>query len=165
MAISFTIHHKDLKFPPIERLSTVIKRLYERADEKSGGFITISLSLPRRYGTDAQNRTFHALLTEFYISNLHSYVCYEDMRDDFKIRAAGAKEYLYMTIENGRYRQHTCKDIIDIPKNCTWCKIPKSWTEFTKEERNLAINLVITEGLNLGVSSDRWFEIINGMGA
>ena len=84
------------------------------------------------------------------------------MRDDFKIRAAGAKEYLYITIENGKYRQHTVKLLDDVPIGCVWAKVPKSWTDFTKEERRDAIQLVITEGFNQGIDSDKWFEIIDG---
>lgn len=163
MAISFTIHKDTIKFKIPDRFEKQINSLFSRAAEKNGGYITVSFSLPRRKGTDEQNRAFHALLGEYYISNLHSFKCYEDMRDYFKILAGGAKEYLYLDIENGVMIQHTCKRLDDIPSGCVWAKIPKSWTEFSREERTLAIQLVITEGFNAGMNSDKWFEIIGGL--
>lgn len=161
--VSFTIDRKLLKFPVPNKYKYQLERLYERADEKNNGYVTISLSLPKRRGTNEQNRAFHALLNEFFISNLHSYKCYEDMRDSFKIRAAGAKEYLYIDLENGKLRQHTCKSLSDIPENCQWCQIPKSWAEFNREERTMAIQLLITEGYNAGMNSRHWEEIMEGM--
>ena len=163
MAVSFTVHHKDLSVKVDDKFHTAIDALFNRADKHNNGYITVALSLPKRCGTDLQNRTFHALLNELYISNLHSYKCYEDMRDDYKIRAGGAKEYLYIQLENGKPRQHTVKLLDDIPKNCVWCKIPKSWTEFSRDERTLAIQLLITDGYNAGINSKHWEEIIQGI--
>ena len=161
--ISFTIHHKDLNVKLEDKYHLRVANLIDRAEAKSNGYITVALTLPKKNGTDAQNRTFHALLNEFYISGLHSYKSYEDMRDNFKLRGGGAKEYLYILLENGFYRQHTCKLLDDIPNGCVWCKIPKSWTEFTREERTITIQLLITEGNEAGMNSNHWDEIIEGM--
>ena len=77
--VSFTLDRKLLNFPMPSKYKYQLERLFERADKKNNGYITISLSLPRRHGTDEQNRAFHALLNEFYISNLHSYKCFEEI--------------------------------------------------------------------------------------
>jgi len=159
MAISITLDRKDLSFPIEQRYKYQLDLLFKRADKKSNGFVTIELSLPKRIGTDSQNKAFHALLNEYYISGLHSYASYEDMRDSFKLKAGGAKEYIYL--ENGK--QHTCKQFDDIPKGCQHIGIPKSWLDLIREERTMAIKLLIAEGYEAGMNSAHWEEIISGM--
>lgn len=161
--ISFTIHHKDLSFKLEDKYHSGLIKLLERADRLTNGFITVKLTLPKKHGTDEQNRAFHALLTEIYISGLHSFKCYEDMRDYFKLKGAGAKDYLYITIENGRMTQHTVKNLEDIPRDCVWCKNPKSWIDFNREERTKTIEYVIAYGYEIGMNSKKWEEIIKGM--
>ena len=163
MAVSFTVHHKDLSVKVDDKFHNRLMALFERAELKSNGYITVALSLPKKYGTDAQNRTFHALLTEIYISGLHSFKCYEDMRDYFKLKGAGAKDYLYIEIENGRMKQHTVKFLEDIPRDCVWCKNPKSWIDCNSDERNLTIKYVLAYGYEIGMNSKKWNEIIEGM--
>lgn len=154
--ISYTVKHTELSIP--ERYKTAFDRLVERS-EKKGGYLTVTISLPRKSGTDEQNSAFHALLNEYYVSRLHSYACQEDMRDSFKLRAGGAKEYIYLL----NRKQHTCKFMDDIPQGCIWAGIPKSWTEFTRDERTMAIQLLMTEAEEAGINSVHWGQIIDGM--
>jgi len=159
MAISITLDRKDLSFPVEQRYKYQLDLLFKRADKKSNGFVTIELSLPKRIGTDSQNKAFHALLNEYYISGQGSYSNYEDMRDSFKVRAAGASGYIYL--QSGK--QHTCNLLENIPKNAQYVEIPKSWTDFTRAEREMAIKLLIAEGYEAGMNSKHWDEIIEGM--
>jgi hypothetical protein len=163
MAVSFTVHHKDLNVKLDDKFHTAVDALFDRADKKNNGYITISLSLPRRHGTDPQNRAFHAMLTEIYISGLHSFKSYEDMRDYFKLKGAGAKDYTYIDIEQGRMTQHTVKLLDDVPRNCIWCKNPKSWIDFNRDERTKTIEYVKAYGFEIGMNSKKWDEIIQGM--
>lgn len=157
--VSITLNRNNLTFPVEQRYKYQLDLLYQRADEKSKGYITMTLSLPKKNGTDSQSRTFHALLNEYYISGLHSYASYEDMRDSFKLKAGGAKEYVYL--KDGK--QHTCKKLDDIPRSCQFIGIPKSWLDLIREERATAIKLLIAEGYEAGMNSNHWEEIISGM--
>lgn len=161
--VSFTIDRKLLKFPIPNKYKYQLERLFERADKKNNGYITISLSLPRRHGTDEQNRAFHAMLTEIYVSGQHSFKSYEDMRDYFKLKGAGAKDFTYIDIENGRMTQHTVKLLDDVPRDCIWCKNPKSWIDFNRDERAKTIEYVKAYGYEIGMNSKKWEEIIEGM--
>ncbi len=110
-------------------------------------------------GSDNQNRAFHALLTEFYKSGLHSYDSQEDMKYSFKLRAGGAEYFGYQ--EDGY--THVVEKLEDIPAGVDWIGLPKSWSNFTKSERQTAIDLVISEGYQAGMNSRHWNEIIEGM--
>ena len=99
----FTCKHEDigLALVPVQYRNEV-RKIFQDSDKKTGGYVTIAISLPKKIGTDAQNRAFHSLLGEFWASGLSSYESYEDMRDTIKLRIAGADEYIY--IDGGKIR-------------------------------------------------------------
>lgn len=118
---------------------------------------SVKTSLPERVGTDQQNRAFHALLGEYWKSGLSSYESYDDMKDTIKLRIAGADEYIF--IDNGKVRH--AKNLEDVKGR--YAEVPKSWTDFTLEQRRDAIDEVIREAIMAGVNSKKWDEIITGM--
>lgn len=118
---------------------------------------SVKTSLPERVGTDQQNRAFHTLLGEYWKSGLSSYESYDDMKDTIKLRIAGADEYIF--IDNGKVRH--AKNLEDVKGR--YAEVPKSWTDFTLEQRRDAIDEVIREAIMAGVNSKKWDEIITGM--
>ena len=153
----FTIKHEMLnKLIPFQFQSDA-RELFNKSDNKHGGYVTIRLSLPQRVGTDAQNRAFHSLLAEYWLSGLSSYESYEDMRDTFKLRAGGAAEYVY--IKDGKVRHAKTLDEV----SGRYAEVPKSWTQLSREERARAIDWVIKEATEAGINSKKWDEIIGGM--
>ncbi len=160
MAISFTIDRHDLSFPISDKYKHQIDNLYERADKKNGGYVTVALSLPRRCGTDEQNRAFHALINEFFLSGYSSFDSVFEMRNYYKLLSGGADYYIWFDDKGGR---HSAELIEHIPKGALYVEVPKSWTKFTREQRANAIDLVMKEGFNAGVNTQHWDEIIQGM--
>ena len=154
----FTCKHEDigLALVPVQYRNEV-RDVFKASDIKANGYITIAISLPKKIGTDAQNRAFHALLGEFWTSGLSSYESYEDMRDTIKLRVAGADSYIY--IENGKVRNVRSLDEV----KGKYAEVPKSWVDFTRDQRKEAIDWVIKEAQMAGVNSKKWDEIINGM--
>jgi len=136
---------------------TRAKELFSEAEKKRDGYVTIALSLADRTGTDAQNRAFHSLLGEYWKSGLSSYESYDDMKDSFKLRVAGADSYMF--IDNGKVRNVRSLDEV----RGRYAEVPKSWSEFTKEQRAEAIDMVIAEALEAGINSRKWDEILRGM--
>jgi len=134
-----------------------VKELFSKADKKHGGYITIKMCEPERVGSDAQNRAFHSLIGEYWKSGLSSYESYDDMRDTFKLRAAGADEYIF--IENGKVRHVKSLDEV----KGRYAEVPKSWADFTVEQRKDAIDEVIREATMAGINSRKWEEILRGM--
>lgn len=154
----FTCRHEDigLALVPVQYRNEV-RKIFQDSDKKAGGYVTIQISLPKKIGTDAQNRAFHALLGEFWSSGLSSYESFEDMRDTIKLRIAGADEYIF--IDGGKIRHVKTLDEV----KGKYAETPKSWTDFTRDERKEAIDEVIREAVMAGVNSKKWDEIIKGM--
>ena len=154
----FTCKHEEigLALVPVQYRNEV-RKIFQDSDKKSGGYVTIQISLPKKIGTDAQNRAFHALLGEFWASGLSSYESYEDMRDTIKLRIAGADEYIF--IDGGRIRHVKTLDEV----KGKYAETPKSWADFTRDERKEAIDWVIKEAQMAGINSKKWDEIIKGM--
>ena len=151
--------------------------------ESSNAKSVINIQLePGRYyniedaskGTSAQNRLFHAMITEYYKSGLHD--CdggWKDLRNLVK-RDLGARfeSYVYATIEDGKPRIHQCDTYEEIPESVR--KDPdlkkmvrgrlKSWGDYTKKERRNTIDNLKTEMLNRGVATKKFDEIIQSIG-
>ncbi len=100
------------------------------------------------------------MINEFFRSGLSSYDSVLEMRNHYKLLAAGAKYYIWID-SNGK--QRTCDVLDKIPKGSYYVAVSKSWTEFNREQRELAIDLVIKEAYNCGINTDKWEEIIGGM--
>ena len=160
MKVSLTTHRSKLGLLPPDDYKQPLFELYEKAEKKHGGYVTISIELPKKPGSEEQNRAWHALIGEYWKSGCSSYDCYEDMRDSLKLRIAGAKEYIWLD-EDGM--QHTTTRVDDIPQGSYYVAIPKSWTDFTKGDRKEMIDMTIDEMIASGVNSRKFDEIIQGM--
>ena len=158
MTVSWTtkVEELGLAIVPFDQ-RTKAKELFAEAGKKRNGYVTIKMTLPTRWGTDQQNRAFHALLGEYWKSGLSSYESYDDMKDTIKLRIAGADEYIF--IENGKVRHVKSLDEV----KGRYAEVPKSWADFTLEQRRDAIDEVIREATTAGVNSKKWDEIITGM--
>ena len=146
--IGWTLRHEELVLalvPPQYRAK--VKEEFALSDKKSGGYITVQISQPKKVGTDEQNRAFHALLGEYWISGLSSYESYEDLRDSIKLKVAGPDEFIY--IKDGKVRRSKTLEGVE----GRYAEVPKSWADFTLDERTLAIDLVSKEANLAGVNS------------
>jgi hypothetical protein len=104
-------------------------------------------------GTDAQRRTFYALVQLYWVSGQHSYNAknYLHFCEQMKLYlGAGAEKYYSLVDDNGnplkepiiRYRV-------------------KSWKRYNKAERANAINNVISEMIQAKVDSKKFYEILD----
>ena len=158
MTVAWTtkVEELGLAIVPLQ-YRTQAKELFAEAGKKRNGYITIKMTLPERVGTDQQNRAFHALLGEYWKSGLSSYESYDDMKDTIKLRIAGADEYIF--IDNGKVRH--AKSLEEVRGR--YAEVPKSWADFTLEQRRDAIDEVIREATVAGINSKKWGEILQGM--
>ncbi|MGI6176787.1 MAG: hypothetical protein ACOYJC_11680 [Christensenellales bacterium] len=159
MKVGATLHrdYVSLSILPPEYKNALVK-LLDTAKSKYGGYVTLELSLPHKIGSEEQNRAWHSLIREYWLSGCSSYQSYEDMRDSLKLKVGGAKEYIYLTD-----KQHTVKSLSEIPQGARYIEIPKSWTDFTKDERSEMIDFTIKEMIEAGVNSRKFDEILSGM--
>ena len=158
MTVSWTtkVEELGLAIVPLQ-YRTQAKELFAEAGKKRNGYVTIKMTLPERVGTDQQNRAFHALLGEYWKSGLSSYESYDDMKDTIKLRIAGADGYIF--IDNGKVRHAKSLDEV----KGRYAEVPKSWSDFTLEQRRDAIDEVIREATVAGINSKKWGEILQGM--
>jgi len=125
-------------------------------------------------GTNAQNRAFHALITEYWRSGCHSYqaTTFSDFRDMIKRGlGAGFESYVYAEIVDGKPRISLAKKYEDIPESVR--KDPdlkslvrgrlKSWSNYTKKERRLTMDRLISEMHQVGVQTPAFMRILEGM--
>lgn len=154
----FTCKHEDigLALVPVQYRNEV-RKIFQDSDKKSGGYITVQISQPKKIGTDAQNRAFHSLLGEFWVSGLSSYESYEDLKDSIKLKVAGPDEFIF--IKDGKVRRSKTLEGVE----GRYAEVPKSWADFTRDERKEAIDWVIKEANLAGINSKKWDEIIKGM--
>ena len=154
----WTLRHEELGLalvPPQYRAK--VKEEFALSDKKSGGYITVQISQPKKIGTDEQNRAFHALIGEFWSSGLSSYESYEDLKDSIKLKVAGPDEFIF--IKDGKVRRSKTLEGVE----GRYAEVPKSWADFTRDERKEAIDWVIKEAQMAGINSKKWDEIIKGM--
>jgi hypothetical protein len=108
---------------------------------------------PACEGTEAQNRTFHPLVQEYWRSGCHNYPAksYLEFREYIKLYlGAGTEEYMRLVDEYGKPLE---KPVVDI-------RI-KSWSDYTKKERRKTIDLLISEMLQAGVQTKEFYEILD----
>jgi hypothetical protein len=110
---------------------------------------------PAGKGTDAQNKTFHALLQCYWTSGCHSY----DARS-FEHFKALIKLYLGAGME--RFYNLVNPDGTPCPKGWPDCRL-KSWAEYSKRERQMTIDNLISEMIQAGVNNKHFEEILRGM--
>jgi len=128
-----------------------------------GEFTGDALAVGRHYnaepadtGTQAQNRAFHALVAEYWVSGCHSYNArsYEDLRKCVK-RDLGAG------IEKATIYVHPLKGS-PLPDGAEVWQL-KSWADYTKKERRETIDNLKNEMIQAGVNSRKFEEILRGM--
>jgi len=106
-------------------------------------------------GTDAQNKTFHALLQCYWTSGCHSYTArsFEHFKALIKLYlGAGMEKFYNVANEDGT----------PCPKGRVDYRL-KSWADYTKKERQLTIDNLISEMMQVGVDKPHFWEILNGM--
>jgi hypothetical protein len=118
--------------------------------------------------TQRQNKAFHALLMEYWVSGAHSYIAknYEEFRDFIK-RDLGAGFCLYHWFywDGEKIVKGKCKNRSDIPKCAEIIGKLKSWSDYTKKERTETIDRLIAEMIQAGVNTRKFSEILEGMEA
>jgi hypothetical protein len=118
----------------------------EQLYRKHKGKVNVIIQKPQSAGTEQQNRAMHALLTEYYKSNMHSApegTTFDQFKTQMKIN--------YGPVYDLNFKDKTVK-------------VPKSWANYTKEERGRFIDGLISEIIQSGASSiSKIHDIIEGM--
>jgi hypothetical protein len=106
-------------------------------------------------GTDAQNKTFHALLQCYWASGCHSYDArnFEHFRALIKLYLGAGMEKFYNLVN---------ADGTPCPKGRPDYRL-KSWAGYSKKERKLTIDNLISEMMQTGVNDKHFEEILRGM--
>jgi hypothetical protein len=120
-------------------------------------------------GTTAQNKAFHALVAEYYKSGCHSHdsVTYMMFREIIK-RDLGAGFEKVMYSESPLHIVKSFQEVpIEIRRLEKWKshilgKL-KSWSEYTLKERRNTMDLLIAEMHQVGVTTKKFYQILEGM--
>ena len=110
---------------------------------------------PAYEGTDAQNKAFHSLLTEYWVSGCHSYNArsFPHFRALIKLHlGAGAEKYTSLVNVDGS----------PCPEGRTDYRL-KSWSDYSKRERKETIDKLVAEMFLVGVNTKKFYEILEGM--
>ena len=110
---------------------------------------------PVNEGTDAQNKAWHSLLQEYWISGCHSY----NARSFSHFRAL-IKLYLGAGME--RFTNIVNTDGTPCPEGRADCRL-KSWSNYTKKERKESIDRLIADMEQAGVNTNKYYEILEGL--
>ncbi len=129
-------------------------------------------------GTAAQNKAFHALLNEYYISGMHSYNApsLSEFKKLIKRQlGAGFESFIYVEIDYNTFgvkpQIKDAKTYWDIPlkirqdpdmKDVIRGRL-KSWSDYTKKERMKTMDNLISEMHQVGIVSKKFMEILEGM--
>ena len=140
-----------------------------------GGYVHISGAAPEEgktylledatNGGLAQSRAWHALLQEYWRSGQHSYRAdsFMGFRDLIKRDlGAGFEAYVYAD-ESGI---HKVKHLDEVPDHVQQSHVMgklKSWSDYTKKERQCAIDTLIAEMKQAGVNTRKFAEIMQGL--
>jgi hypothetical protein len=110
---------------------------------------------PAAEGTDAQNKTFHALLQCYWTSGCHSYEArsFEHFKALIKLYLGAGMEKFYNLVN---------LDGTPCPKGRSDCRL-KSWADYSKKERQMTIDNLISEMMQVGVNDKHFEEILQGM--
>lgn len=116
-------------------------------------------------GTAAQNKAFHALVSEYWKSGSHSYPAksLKEFRELIK-RDLGAGFESFVYASPGGVVKVKSRD--EIPpeynnKKYTMGRL-KSWSDYTKNERRETMDKLISEMHQAGVNTPHFFEILDG---
>jgi hypothetical protein len=129
-----------------------------------GSYYTVELVAE---GTDAQNKTFHALLQCYWrsilvgnVDNIHNSTCYSYDARSFEHFRALAKLYLGAGME--KFYNLVNTDGTPCPKGRPDYRL-KSWGDYTKKERQNAIDSIISEMMLVGIKDEHFDKILQGM--
>ncbi len=148
-------------------------------------YLTESADIPevgKRYyledattGTQAQNKTFHALVLEYWKSGKHPKYGgepYAIFRDQIKrTLGAGFESFVYADLIKNRPKIFKVDSYEDIPlvirespdlKEIIQGKL-KSWANYTVKQRRETIDNIIDDATAAGVNSAKWLEILEGI--
>jgi hypothetical protein len=122
--------------------SAELDRLYE----KYGQTVLVKITAPATPGTEQQNRAAHALLTEYYRTGMHSAPDGTTLAE-FKTQM----KCQYGPVSTVEYKGSVYM-------------VPKSWSEYSKAERMIFLDGLISEIHQSGANVDpRIQEILAGM--
>jgi hypothetical protein len=110
---------------------------------------------PCEDGTERQNRAWHALLQEYFVSGCHSYDAknFLHFRELIKLYlGAGVEVYYNLVDDYGKILNEPVKRYR-----------VKSWSRYTKRERKESIDRLIAEMIQAGVDSKKFNEILSGL--
>ena len=132
-------------------------------------------------GTSAQNKTFHALVMEYFYSGQSSYSAdnFAAFKNQIKRQlGAGFDGFVYIDVQNNKnrdgkahYKMFDVKKLEEIPlyireddhmKDMIRGKL-KSWSDYTKKQRKTTIDNVINEMLQAEIKTTKFQEILKGI--
>ena len=118
---------------------------------------------PCEDGTEKQNRAWHALLQEYWVSGCHSYNAKNFMhfRELIKLNLGAGVETYYSIINVIELRN--AKGLLEKAIAIREPKIEyrvKSWSRYNKKERMESIDRLIAEMHQAGVQTKKFYEIL-----
>ena len=133
------------------RIKIINSSRYEGENIVPGEYELISFDSP----TERQNKCFHALLHEFWRTGQHSYdsKSFLHFRELIKLYLGAGSERYYSLVDDHGY---TLKK-----PEIKWRV--KSWSDYTKKERQLTIDNLISEMMQAEVQTPKFYEILQGM--
>jgi hypothetical protein len=125
-------------------------------------------------GTSSQNKTFHALISAYFVSGCFSYPAKnsgELKQQVKKYLGAGFESYVYILNGPNGISWGEAKRYKDIPPNVAKDKDGKpmirgkllSWAKYTKTQRRNTIDNLIAEMIQSGVQTRKFYQILEGM--
>ncbi len=153
-------------------LEKIIKEIPNENFDK--GFV-LEISTIKKYKTDKQNKTFHALLYAFFETGLTSYdniidlknIYKEEMGMDIDYYVYFLKDELFNAVKNKKFpKPHKVEDIKDLPKNVVAVnKVFKSFSLATEKQVTIGIKALIRDIFTTGANTDlKVQEILKGLG-
>ena len=118
----------------------------DKLDYKYKSMVNVKISRPTNPGTELQNRLMHGLMTAFFLTGMHSSPA--KSIDEFKL-------WLKFTIG-------VCHDYEYQGKPC---RVPQSWSLYSKDERRQFIDALISMVIQSGAAteSEKVQEILKGL--
>ena len=110
---------------------------------------------PVHEGTDAQNKAWHSLLQEYWVSGCHSYAA-----RNFSHFRALIKLFLGAGME--KFTNLVNTDGTPCPEGREDFRL-KSWSNYSKKERKESIDRLIADMEQAGVCTNKFYAILNGL--
>lgn len=132
--------HYSLTLPPDKLIEK--NAVLKEAVDKYNGYVHIEISRVRKPKSIQQNKLFHALITEYYISGLHSCDSWQALKNQMKYQF-GEGFIQTMTLADGEKYG-----------------ILKSLADYSMSELSRLTDNVIADMIQVGVSSKKFNEIL-----